>query len=163
MGARKMYFCRLSYEGDISLEGIRGKRGVINREIGINLRIPCKDIDIVKATAKSDSLPNRWICIICGVKYSKYRAKRITQHLLTKYGGARINTNKNGIERRDRGMHIEKANDIAIQTDINYGRIKIVYGNNNNNGEWGSTYHRTAFWGNLIRKQVSWRRYSHVI
>ena len=45
-------------------------------------------------------------------------------------GREKINTNNHGSERKDRGGRVVKENDIDLETDTKYGRMKVIYENN---------------------------------
>ena len=76
------------------------------------------------------ALPNKatggeiWKCLLCNYKRSKYEWQQVLNHANSKHSDYQ---NSSITNRLNRGMHVEKENDITINMEIDYGRIRLQF------------------------------------
>ena len=123
---RKSIF-RLNAEDLNPFELIQNQYGNRDRRMYINQGILNGNRELGNSKAIYNAQTQEWIGVVCGKVCNKHQQKQVVQQINTRHGAREINTIRNGVNRTECGMRTEKEKDIALQRDINYGRIRIIY------------------------------------
>ena len=85
--------------------------------------LPNCELIVCSGKVKYGPIGETWNCLFCNYNREKYEWAQVVNHATSKHKGP---SNRATHNRKEQGMHIEFKNDLAIQMEIEYGRIEIT-------------------------------------
>ena len=124
LGKHVKYHCHLNNEEKSYFPTLQNE-GIINRKNPREIGLPNEELIVGNNTVRYDPINKEWKCLQCTYKRSKYERQQVLNHANSKHNQTTNNP-------RERGMHIEKNDDITIRMETDYGRIRTQYEPDNN-------------------------------